>query len=75
MNYIISYNATKGDPINLDLIVSIKTLESPEGDEFVIRFYTVTPGLYFDWEYNNNKYAGEHDYKRVISKIDPVDDY
>ena len=71
MNYIIPYNANKGEPINLDLIVSIKTLESPDGDEFFIRFYTVTPGLWFSWEYRNNNYGYDEEYTRLISAITP----
>ena len=74
MNYIIPYNADKGKPINLDLIVSIITLESPVTDEFIIRFYTTTPGLYLDWEYNDKKYSGEQEYKRVVSRITPEED-
>jgi len=75
MNYIIPYNATKGDPINLDLIVSITTLENPAANVYTIRFYTTSPEIYFDWVYKNKEYTGEREYKRVISKINPPEDY
>ena len=70
MNFIVTYSAEKCDPINLDLIVSITTLDKTETNLYTIRFYTTTPGVYFDWEYIN-EHTGEQEYNRVMSTINP----
>ena len=80
MNYIIPYNTIedKGNPINLDHIVSFHKAENPLTNEYLIKFYPTAHGTYKDvwyyWAYKSEN-ARNQEYKRVISKIDPPEEW
>ena len=70
MNFIIPYNADKGDPINLDHIVSFERVQY--FPKYVIRFHSADKRSY-DWDYVNTFNGFKQDYNRLISRIDPED--